>query len=290
MGLTLAGGGYAPGLQTVEVLESLKNANKVYVDTYTMPGARWLLDLARSYARGSVVAAERKVLEEGSSSIAREALDSNVVVLVPGDPLIATTHAALLAEAARAGATIRLLPGVSGVCAAKSLSLLHYYRFGRTITVPGPWRGVKAYSVVEAIYGNICVGLHTMLLLDVEEGGAGQLGPGEAVSILLSHEAELSMEAGYEPFLGRLPLLVVSAGPNGSHFISIHEKMIAAEKLEHPEGRIYSLVVPAELHESEEWALREVYGFKGYDKTIYRLAERVCGLLRFSARGVSIQV
>ena len=289
MAFLLVGGGYTEGLQTVEALEALRGASKVYVDTYTMPGAAWLLDIARRTARGEVVAADRKLLEEGVRDVAKEALKSDVAVLVPGDPLIATTHAALLAEAAGLGAQVRVIPGVSGVCAAKSVTLLHYYRFGRTVTVPGPWRGVKAYSVVEAVYGNLCVGLHTMLLLDVREGGTGQLEPGEAVRIVLRHEEDLAGEAGYEPVLHSLPVIVVSAGRRGNHYIAVHKSAAEAARAEYPPGRVYSLVVPAELHDSEEWALREVYGFRGYDRGAYRGVARVCGLLEYGPRGVSIR-
>jgi len=289
MPLLLVGGGYAEGLQTVEALDALRAAEKVYVDTYTVPGSRWLLALARRVSGGAVVEARRSVLEEGSRVIVEEALSSVVAVLVAGDPLIATTHASLLAEAARAGAEVRVLPGVSGVCAAKSVSLLHYYRFGRTVTVPGPWRGVKAYSVVEALYGNMCVGLHTMLLLDVAEGGSAQLSPGEALRSILRHEAELAAEAGFEPSLEGLPALIVSAGARGDHYVAAHSSVGEALQASHPEGRVYSVIVPAEPHPSEEWVLREVHGFKGYERGAYERASRVCSLLEYSPRGVSIR-
>lgn len=286
MTLYLAGAGYHPWAMTVEVIEVLRRADVVYVDTYTMPGADWVLDKARSLSSGRVLAAGRSTLEEGSKGIIKESRGAEVVILVPGDPLVATTHSSILAEAAEAGVEVRVYPGVSGVCASKAVSLLHYYRFGRTVTVPGPWRHVKAYSLVEAVYANLCVGLHTLLLLDVVEGGRGQLSPGEAAREIEALDEALASEAGYEPVLGRLPVIVVSAGVGGSH------EVIPLATLTEARGRawrgVYSMIVPAELHPSEEWVLKAVHGFQGYDRQAYRLAEKVCGLLRLSTRGASI--
>ncbi len=257
MVLVLAGAGVYPGSVSAEVSGLVAGADRVYVDTYTMPGSGWLLAWARRVAGDRVVEAGRDLLESRSSMVVEEARTSTVVVLVPGDPLIATTHVSLLAEAAARGVEWRVAPGISGVVASKAVSGLQYYRFGRTITIPGPWRGVRAVSVVSQLYGNLCVGLHTLLLLDVR-GDGSQLPPGEGASALLSLEEGLASEMGFEPVLpGLLAAAVERAGtPEARVFWASLEELAGS-------GREWlepsSLVVPGLIHGSESDVLSQLY-------------------------------
>ncbi|MCE4620777.1 MAG: SAM-dependent methyltransferase, partial [Desulfurococcales archaeon] len=209
MPLILAGGGLGPGYQGRLLEDAVASADKVYVETYTVPGSNWLLDWARSIAGDRVIEADRSSLEENASKLVEEAKTLRVLVLAPGDPLIATTHRSLLALARKEGIVVRVIPGVSGVCASKTLSLLDYYKYGRTVTVPGPWRGVKPYSVVYYILVNACSRLHTLVLLDFQ--GNKALAPSEAASTLVDIAREV--DAG---FLADAPVIVVErAGLEG---------------------------------------------------------------------------
>lgn len=256
MVLVLAGGGVWPGSLTRELLELASNADVVYVDVYTSPGASWLVEELSKVARGRVVEAGRDALESGAGRIVEEARKGLVLVVAPGDPLVATTHVSLLVEAARRGVEWRLSPGVSGVVVAKVASGLQYYRFGRTFTVPGPWRGVKAYSIIEYAYTNICAGLHSAVLLDLDDEGR-QLPPGEAARILLEIEREVASEAGVEPFLARLMALVVSkAGLPGQSVGSSRLADVGGISWQPPA----TLIIPATVHPTEAEALQALHG------------------------------
>ena len=272
----IIGGGTAPGYLSLEAVKHLSRAHVVYVDTYTMPGASWLLEEARRF-NDNVKEATRETLESSSERILEEAARSYVAVLVPGDPLIATTHISLLVEANLKGVESKYIPGVSGVCSAKAASGLHYYRFGRTVTIPGPWRRVKPYSVVEAIYSNLCINLHTLLLLDVDDNG-NQLAPHDAVRILEEAEREITQEAGVDPMLARLPLLIVAeaAGTDRQRITLYHNPRELSRRSEWTAPS--SIIIPAILHETELWAIRGLYGgdFR-YERDIHEsLATRAC--------------
>ncbi|MEB3851910.1 MAG: diphthine synthase [Desulfurococcales archaeon] len=258
MPLILAGAGVYPGSVTSEVAGLVASADRVYVDTYTMPGADWLLAWARRVAGERVAPASREALEARAREVVEEARRGTVVVLVPGDPLIATTHVSLLVEAAGRGVEWRVAPGVSGAVSAKVLSGLQYYRFGRTVTIPGPWRGVRAVSVVSQIYGNLCVGLHTLALLDVSEDGS-QLPPAAGAGTLVELEGELARDMGVEE--GVLPGLLAAV----------------VERAGTPEARAYwgtlggiasgggsrapsSIVVAGIVHPTEADVLEGLYG------------------------------
>ena len=286
--LVLVGVGYKGRMATLEAVEVLSRADRIYVDVYTNPGAKELVEEIKRIASGRVIMADRGLLEENAGRIVEEASKSIVAVVSAGDPLIATTHVTLLVEARRRGIEARYYPGVSGVCAAKAASLLHYYRFGRTITIPGPWRGVKAYSLIEFIYANLCSGLHTTALLDVDEREGSQLSPRDAALTLTRLEEEVAREAGFTPFLNTLPVILVEAGAQGAHRVFGYSSLEVLASRGAPKG-VYTMIVPAEPHPTELWAVREVHGFE-IPVEAYRRVEwdKICGFLKPSPKGAYI--
>ena len=288
MALFIAGCGVYEGSFTRELLEVLDVADVVYVDLYTMPESSWVL-VALERWRDKVRVASRELLEGMSKAVVDEAMGRNVVIVSAGDPLVATTHASLLAEAQGRGVEVRYIPGVSGVCTAKAYSGLSYYRFGRMATVPGPWRGLKPYSVLATIYANLCIDAHTLLLLDVSEDGS-QLSPTDAALRLIEVEAELSETLGTRALLSLTPVIVVErAGTPEARLVafdSFESLSTAEERFRTPS----SLVIPAPLNPTERWVLesrlkralgatwsRRAYGrsecCEYYEKTLRWLSE-----------------
>ncbi len=264
MTLLLAGAGLGPGHFTRELIEALRRADMVYVEEYTMPSGLRLVEEVRRYT-GRVVEASRGMLEEGAASIVEEASQGLVVVVTGGHPLIATTHVSLLALARSRGVEARVIHGVSGVVAAMTVAGLDFYKYGRIVTIPGPWRDVKPYSVAEYIYLNTAAGLHTMILLDIDEGGR-QLCLGDAVETLLSVDRE-SVITGYKL------LLVVNAGMEGERVEAIR----AEPGLECHEG-IASLIYPGGLSRIEAENIEAIHGIK-LDPSIYQEARRIAARL-----------
>jgi diphthine synthase len=89
------------------------------------------------------------------------------VLLVPGDPMMATTHIDLRLRAEKAGIKTRVIPGASifsAVCAATGLQA---YRFGRTVTIPYTKSQRPPESPYDHIKANLGSGLHTLVLLDI---------------------------------------------------------------------------------------------------------------------------
>lgn len=260
MTLFIAGCGVYEGSLTRELVEVLDLADTIYVDLYTMPDPGWVLEILRPWS-GKVKIANRRLLEEGSHSIVREGIEKNVVILSAGDPLIATTHQSLVAEAVLAGVQVRYVPGISGVCVAKAYSGLSYYRFGRTATVPGQWRGVKPYSVIATIYANLCTESHTLLLLDVSDEGT-QLSPREAALRLLGTEGEILSNLNVKPILDNTPVIVVERAGAPDARILVYDSLVELSKTEVAFRTPSSLVVPAPLNPVELWILESRLGLK----------------------------
>ena len=262
MTLYIAGFGTSLDYVTRRLLEVLREADKVYIDSYTSiaPG----LDpdtVSRLAPRAEVVAADRAMLEEKQSVIIEEARERNIVVLVPGDPMLATTHVTLRIEAVKRGVPVELIHGLSGLQAVVSFTGLQVYRFGRTVTLvyPEPDKGFKPYSTVEYIWDNLRRNLHTLVLLDLRLDQGRAMTIREAVPILLELEEELSREEGVEPMIAEGILVgVARAGTREAKCTAgAPEKVAAAEYPPPP----HSLIVTApRLHPVEEEALRAFCG------------------------------
>ena len=202
MPLYLVGAGISARYLTLRAIQLIGSADIVYIDTYTSiaPGIDENL-VARLNPRARIIKASRELLEQGSSRIIEEAQRMNVVVLVPGDPLHATTHIALLLEARQAGVDAEVVPGVSGLQAVIDATGLQVYRCGRPVTLVYPEEGIKPYSTVEVVRANRRAGLHTMILLDLRLDEKRAMTVPEAVELLIQLEEELAHEEGWKPEL-----------------------------------------------------------------------------------------
>ena len=81
-------------------IEACRKSKKVYAELYTSAWGGDLKKLEKHIGK-KIALIRRDGLEERSSRIIREARSSSVAILVPGDPLSATTHSALVDEARR---------------------------------------------------------------------------------------------------------------------------------------------------------------------------------------------
>lgn len=183
--LAFVGLGYSTRHLTLEAIEVLKAADVVFIDTYTSLYEDPLVEIEALNPRAKYVYAKRQDLEGNSMRrVVEEAKTKRVVVAVPGDPLIATTHDALLSEAIKQGVEVKVVNGISFITMAYSRLGLQSYRFGKHVTLVYP-TSFKPYSTVEVIYANLQRNLHTIVLLDLRVEESKLMTIQEAVDILL---------------------------------------------------------------------------------------------------------
>lgn len=184
MVLRLVGLGLGPPeYLTLKSVKALEESDVVYLDTYTSPVPPELLDFLRPKLGERLRLAGRHELEEGVHLIMEKAAASRIAVAALGDPLIATTHITLLIEAASRGIDFEIIYGVSSISAAIAVSGLSSYRFGRTVTIPKEATSDSLKTIYRSIEENLEYGLHTLVLLDVADGG---LLASEAIEKLLN--------------------------------------------------------------------------------------------------------
>ena len=245
VGLGLGSRGYL----TRRAVEAMRESDRIYLDSYTSIIGRDLLDELTRLFNHKIIEADRRTLEEGSSRIVDEAGRMNVCVLVPGDPLIATTHSTILLEAARKGVEFRIIHGVSAYSALISASCLQAYKFGRTTTIPRSGVGIE--SCYRSILENMERGLHTLVLLDTAEGG---LEIPAAIKMLMNVEEKLGLGLITE---NRLIICLAGIGfeKECKWAGSIRD---ALEKSFPPPP--HSIIFPGSLHFSEADALKTILG------------------------------
>lgn len=186
--LYVIGIGFSPDFITLRTLHIVRNVNRVFLDGYTNVlldnGLRLKEVLSRDYE-----VLGRRDIEDLNAKEVFDALDSgDVAFLVPGDALIATTHINLVIEAWRRGYRVEIIPGVSIVSAAISISGLTSYKFGKTATIVYPKNGVVYEYVYEVIKENSMRNLHTLLLLEIDVERGIFMSIGDAVKILFQLE------------------------------------------------------------------------------------------------------
>lgn len=184
VGLGLAG---TRGM-TLRGLHEARKADVVFAEFYTTPVPTDLLPRLAALIRKQPVVLGRAQLEEEMGRVVLEAAKTRrVALLVPGDPLIATTHLALRLTAFRQGVRTRVVNAPSILTAAIGASGLQNYRFGPSFTVPWISDSLpdSQYDVAKE---NLLRGLHTFVFLDIKAEGEAGMTVGEAVRRLLDAE------------------------------------------------------------------------------------------------------
>lgn len=149
-------------------LEEVRDVQTVFAEFYTslMSGLS-VGRLKELVGREVVVVSRRSLEEEGGKEILGEARRGKTAFLVPGDPLIATTHVDLRIRAEKEGIRTRVIHGSSIVSAVVGLSGLQNYKYGRSVTIPFAEAGFASETPYRVILENSERGLHTLCFLDI---------------------------------------------------------------------------------------------------------------------------
>ena len=237
---------------TIEGLEEARRSSDVFAEFYTniMPGLdRKKLELLLGKR---IVELSRVQLEdEGGKQIVEAVERGRVAFLVPGDPMIATTHISIRLELAKKGVPSRIIHGPSITSAVCGATGLQSYKFGKSVTLPHE-SGVPA-SVLDTLHDNGKRGLHTLMLLDVRPEQSKQLTIGEAAAKLVVADPRLQRSLGVG---------VARIGSDDQFVLSRR-----LETLQHQEfGKVpHSLVVPGKLHFMEAESLKAFCGANDED-------------------------
>ncbi len=237
---------------SLEGLEEARGANRVFGEFYTNIMPNLSMDRLEEMVGKKVLVLNRtQVEDENAAEIVKAAEQERVAFLVPGDPMIGTTHIALRIALAKRGIGSRLVHAASIVSAICGATGLQSFKFGKSITLPNVDRSVPT-SVLGTVRENRTRGLHTLLLLDVRPDEE-QLTISEALKRLCAADVEI------DNWLG------VGAARIGSASETVRAGIVKKLKSFDFGGAPHSIVFPGKLHFMEAEALKVLFGAEESD-------------------------
>jgi diphthine synthase len=245
---------------TVKGLGETRSADAVFMETYTSRMPDFSMQRFEEMSGKKVQMLTRRDLEEDNGKLILQAAKAGkAVFLVPGDPFIATTHVTLRIDAEKQGIKTRVVHGISIISAIVSLSGLHNYKFGKTVTVP--FADNFSETPYNVISQNKKLGLHTLCLLDLRSAENRYLSINEAVKLLLDLEAKKKQDVVTK---GTPALGIARAGSDKPAL----KADFVGELIDYDFGEPpFCLIIPGELHFMEIDALIAFAGapkdFKG---------------------------
>lgn len=154
---------------SIRGLETMKEAENIFAELYTSLMPAFSISKLEKLIKKSISIVSRRDLEEDAGQeILDAARKGKVVLLVPGDPLIATTHVDLRIRAGKQRIKTRIIHGASIISAVIGLSGLQNYKYGRSVTIPFTDEVSNVVTPYRVIMENRRLGLHTLCFLDIK--------------------------------------------------------------------------------------------------------------------------
>jgi diphthine synthase len=230
-------------------LEEVRSADAIFIELYTSFMPNFSLEgFGKISGRKPIILSRKELEDENGRAILEVSKTGKAVLLVPGDPLVATTHIALRLEAAKQGIKTRIVHGASIISAVVGLSGLHNYKFGKSVTIPFPDE-TKPTTPYKVIGQNRRLGLHTLCLLDIKTEEKRYLSIREALEALLKIERE------HEKGVVTSDTFAVGVARAGSNAPTVKASTVG-ELLNYSFGEPpYCLIFPGKLHFMEAEAL-----------------------------------
>lgn len=248
---------------TVKGLEETKKADTVFMELYTSLMPDFSLQRFEALCGKKVqIVSRRELEEENGTQILQAAKKGKAVFLVPGDPFIATTHVTLRIDAEKQGIKTHIIHGTSIMSAIVSLSGLHNYKFGKTVTVPFPENFSQTpYNVIAQ---NKKLGLHTLCLLDLKANENLFLSINQAITMLIEVEEKKELDVITSDTVA---VGIARAGGNSPTLKADFVKDLVNYDFGEPP---YSLIFPGDLHFME---VDSLIAFAGAPVGFRRLAK-----------------
>lgn len=148
---------------SIEALEICKKADIIYLETYTAT-VPYDIKKIESLIEKNVIKLERDLVEK--SDFLDKAKEKNVVLLIYGNPLTATTHASLILECIEKNIDYKIIHNAS-VFDAVAETGLQLYKFGKVASIPMWNENYKPDSFAAVVKENLSIDAHTLILVDI---------------------------------------------------------------------------------------------------------------------------
>lgn len=229
-------------------LEEIKKCDKIFAEFYTAKLTGTTTEKLEKTIGKKITVLNREEAERGEM-ILDSAEKQKTVFLTAGDPMTATTHVDLRIQAVKRGINTNVIHGSSIVTAVSGLLGLQNYKFGRTTTIAYPEKDYFPTSPYDVIKDNQKMGLHTLVLLDIQADKNRFMTANEGLKFLLEME-----EKKQDKILTKNSIACVVARAGSKNPIVKSDEVENLIKMDFGEP-LHSLVIPGRLHFMEIEAL-----------------------------------
>ncbi|MEM3713353.1 MAG: diphthine synthase [Nitrososphaeria archaeon] len=237
---------------TISGIKWIKRGDVIYLDSYSSLIPNLLISELEKIAGKKIILSKREDLEDNAHFLITEAKHKKVILLVPGDPFVATTHMQLRLLAINAGVKTKIVHSVSIVSAITGETGLFSYKFGRIVTITFPEKDKLCETPYEVLKDNLSRGLHTLFLLEIDvEKGKFMTIP-QAITILKQINERKEEKIILDNLLG---IGCARIGSKNQKIIANYLNKLSKENFGAPP---YSLIITGKLHFIEAEALVKI--------------------------------
>lgn len=246
------------GLRTKDLsaraLEEIKDADLLFIETYTAFITNDYIAYITKQAGKRPTLLKRGDLEDNLKKTVSMAKRKKMVILVIGDPLIATTHSIILNEARTQGIKSEVVHAPSVFSVAIGESGLDVYRFGPTVTIPFWSKHYRPTSFITVIKNNIDNNEHTLALLDIDQEKGRPMSIEEAAVLLDAVDIKAPRIIGMDHKI----LILGNLGRKDQAVRYVTLSGINSKIKKEFKGKVLSLVIPSKPTFAEEESLKRI--------------------------------
>lgn len=237
---------------SVKAAEFLKKSDITLLEEYTTPLPQAYKDYIDKLTDAKIVLIKRSDLEDKVRETVAQAKTKTVSILIPGDPLIATTHHIIIEEADKQKIKTKVFHSSSVFTAAIGESGLDVYKFGPTTTIPFWSERYKPTSFLDVVANNMQNKQHTLMLLDIEQKTPRPMKLEEALEIISSTQVKK------EVLLPTTKIIIIGDIGRESQLIKYVEFGNAAKYTKEFAQKTLCIVVPSKPSFAEEEAMNRL--------------------------------
>ncbi len=221
---------------SVDAFETLKTCDKIYLENYTVNFPYSIKKLQSQY---DIKIKELDRTKVENESVIEEAKSKDIVLLVYGDSLSATTHMQLILECKKQEIPYKIFHNASIITTVAETGL-SLYKFGKTASMPN-WKEHKnkPTSFMSYIKDNLATLSHTLILTDI----------GLNIENAITQLQESSKKTGIS--LPEKIITISNAGTEKQKIFYDTLNTLKDKKISMP----FCLIIPTELHFLEQEAL-----------------------------------
>jgi diphthine synthase len=219
---------------TLESLEIIKKADKIYLENYTVNFPYKIEDLEKEL-KIKIIQLNREKVE--AEEFVQDAGKKEIVLLIYGAPLDATTHISLILRCRKDKIKYRIIHN-SSIFDAITETGLQLYKFGKTTSMPKFQKNFEPSSFLEIVKENNSIKAHSLILTDIGLESKQALEQLEKSA----KEKELKLEK---------IIIISKAGTQETRVLYDSISNLKKKSIEMP----FCIIIPGEMHFLEKEAL-----------------------------------